>query len=110
MNFRMLFAALPLLAAILGPGCAPEAPKKPEPVVVMSGPPAKAPKTPRTELANTIDPICDMQLEEQVAFTSVHAGKKYGFCSSYCSKEFEKDTPKYLAVLEKLSKTGAAVK
>jgi YHS domain-containing protein len=110
MKLRIAFAVLPLLAATLTPGCTPEAPKKPAPVVVMSGPPADAPKTPRAELANTVDPICEMQLEEQVAFTAVHAGKKYGFCSSYCSKEFEKDTPKYLAVLEKLSKTGTAVK
>lgn len=110
MKLHIALAALPLFAAMFGPGCAPEAPKKPEPVVVMSGPPAEAPKTPRVELANTIDPICEMALEEQVAFTAVHAGKKYGFCSSYCAKDFEKDTPKYLAVLETLAKTGAAVK
>ena len=56
----------------------------------------EGPKVKLETLANKQDPVCHMDLEPEVAFTADHAGKRYGFCSSYCQKEFEKDPKKAL--------------
>lgn len=91
-------------------GCAGEKPApKPAPVI-MSAPPAEAetPTVAREKLAYTIDPICDMDLEEQVQFTTKHEDKEYGFCSSYCVVEFKKDPKKYIAKLAAGPVKGAA--
>ena len=77
-------------------GCAEKAPKKPEPVILRSGPPADAPKIARAGLASPKDLVCGMDLEEQVAFTRAYKEKQYGFCSNYCAKAFEKDQEGYL--------------
>ena len=44
----------------------------------------------------TKDPVCGMQVDEQMAIASaVYQGKTYYFCSKACQQTFEKAPEKY---------------
>lgn len=97
-----LVAVLLLLSFLWPQATAPEA--SPPTVVIGSPPPVHTPEAPKPgstpveALASTLDPICDMTVEPATASaTTVYEGKTYGFCSSYCKAEFEKDPAKYIA-------------
>ena len=45
----------------------------------------------------TIDPVCQMKVEESKAATSEYKGKKYYFCAAGCKKAFDQNPEKYLA-------------
>lgn len=47
------------------------------------------------KFANSVDPICDMKTEPDMKHTAVYKNKTYGFCSSYCKDEFNKNPEKY---------------
>lgn len=98
--------SLPALALLeLCVGCSPQQPAAKPASVIMSAPPAAGAATvARESLANTIDPICDMALEEKVQHTAKHDGKTYGFCSDYCAKEFAKDPKTFLTKLNATQK------
>ncbi|MBI5951576.1 MAG: YHS domain-containing protein [Chloroflexi bacterium] len=44
----------------------------------------------------TIDPVCEMKVNETVAFHSTYEGKTYYFCSAICKAMFERDPGKYV--------------
>ena len=44
----------------------------------------------------TIDPICDMKVNEATALQSTYKGKTYYFCSALCKTMFERDPEKYI--------------
>lgn len=48
------------------------------------------------QLANTIDPICDMKVDNTVEDTAHYHGKIYGFCSSSCKESFQAEPTKYV--------------
>lgn len=48
------------------------------------------------KFANAVDPICDMKTEPDMKHTVVYKNKTYGFCSSYCKDEFNKNPEKYV--------------
>ena len=50
----------------------------------------------KTKFANAIDPICNMKTEDDMKDTALYKGKTYGFCSSYCKDEFNKNPEKYV--------------
>jgi YHS domain-containing protein len=59
---------------------------------------AETPKIGVEQLALKVDPYCGMKLEgHELAATADYKGKTYGFCSTYCKDEFDKDPEKYLA-------------
>jgi YHS domain-containing protein len=44
----------------------------------------------------TKDPVCGMQVDEQMAVaTTVYQGKTYYFCSNACRQTFERTPEKY---------------
>ncbi len=49
-----------------------------------------------TRFANTKDPICDMDVEDNFTDTTIHNGKTFGFCSPTCKREAEANKAKYL--------------
>jgi Cu+-exporting ATPase len=52
----------------------------------------------RKENNMAIDPICQMQVDEQTAqYTSVYKGKTYYFCAPGCKKKFDASPEQYLA-------------
>lgn len=59
---------------------------------------AKSPETAAAtfQLANTIDPICDMKVDNTVEDTAHYHGKIYGFCSSSCKESFQAEPTKYV--------------
>lgn len=106
MRKRLLCSCSAAALQFLAGGCAEKAAPKPAPVIMTTPPAAQGtPTVPREKLANTIDPICDMDLEEQVRFTVKHDGKEYGFCASYCAEEFQKDPKKFIEKLNAAQKT-----
>ena len=44
----------------------------------------------------TIDPVCDMKVNEATALQSAYQGKTYYFCSALCKTMFERDPEKYI--------------
>lgn len=44
----------------------------------------------------TVDPVCEMKVNEAVALHSMHEGKIYYFCSVLCKAIFERDPGKYV--------------
>lgn len=52
--------------------------------------------TKTVKFANAVDPICDMKTEPDMKHTTVYKNKTYGFCSSYCKDEFNKNPEKYV--------------
>jgi YHS domain-containing protein len=45
----------------------------------------------------TIDPICKMNVDDNIAqFKTEHMGKTYYFCCSGCKDAFEKEPMKYM--------------
>ena len=55
---------------------------------------------PKTDLknvkvVNTEDPVCQMKTADFLKDTLDYKGKKYGFCSEHCKKEFLKNPEKY---------------
>ncbi|MEY4203685.1 MAG: hypothetical protein RL013_1388 [Bacteroidota bacterium] len=55
---------------------------------------ASAPAT--YTLANTVDPICDMTVDNTVEDTAHYNGKIYGFCGAHCKESFKEDPAKYV--------------
>ena len=48
-------------------------------------------------MATAIDPVCEMQIDEQTAAAkSEYQGQTYYFCSSGCKRQFDKDPERYL--------------
>jgi len=48
-----------------------------------------------------IDPVCDMEVDEQApAATSEYNGKTYYFCAPGCKRAFDADPEKYLKKAE----------
>ncbi len=45
-------------------------------------------------LVSLTDPVCKMDIREHFADTTLVNGKLYGFCSTYCKKEFLKKMSK----------------
>jgi YHS domain-containing protein len=43
------------------------------------------------------DPVCGMQVGADAAYTRMHAGTRYWFCSKDCFEKFEADPAKYAA-------------
>ena len=77
-------------------GCSQPAPPPAKAPIIASPALSGAPKVKVETLAEKKDIVCRMDLEPEVEFTVKHDGKTYGFCSSYCKSEFEKDPNKYL--------------
>lgn len=48
------------------------------------------------KVVNSVDPVCHMKTDGAVSATSVYNKKTYGFCSTYCKDEFEKNPEKYV--------------
>lgn len=64
-----------------------------------------APGVPVDSRAVNIDPVCEMSLGNgTVTDVVTYEGKKYGFCSSYCKSQFEKDAASYVAKIKKQQK------
>lgn len=47
-------------------------------------------------LANTVDPICEMTVDNTVEDTAHYKGKIYGFCSVHCKESFKEDPANYV--------------
>jgi len=47
-------------------------------------------------LANTVDPICEMTVDNTVEDTAHYNGKIYGFCGAHCKESFKEDPVKYV--------------
>jgi YHS domain-containing protein len=45
----------------------------------------------------TIDPVCDMSVNDTVALKTTYQGKTYYFCSPLCKNLFEREPEKYVA-------------
>ncbi|MDD3771378.1 MAG: YHS domain-containing protein [Weeksellaceae bacterium] len=54
------------------------------------------PKKLDVAVANTIDPICGMEIPKYLKDTLHLHNEIYGFCSTSCKKEFEKTPEDYL--------------
>ena len=51
----------------------------------------------RRYMATAIDPVCEMQVDEQTAAAkSEYQGQTYYFCSPGCKRQFDKDPERYL--------------
>jgi Cu+-exporting ATPase len=49
-------------------------------------------------MASVIDPVCDMQLDDQqTAITSQYMNRTYYFCSLGCKRQFDNDPQRYAA-------------
>lgn len=46
-------------------------------------------------IVNAEDPICNMKTAEYLEDTTIYKNKVYGFCSTYCKDEFNKNPEKY---------------
>ena len=47
-------------------------------------------------MAKAIDPVCEMEVDTQLAdFKSEYNGKEYYFCSNSCKIEFDEDPENY---------------
>jgi YHS domain-containing protein len=44
----------------------------------------------------TIDPVCEMKVNEAAVFHSEYQGKTYYFCSAMCKTMFDRDPRKYV--------------
>ena len=53
-------------------------------------------QAPALQLANSVDPICEMKIDNTVEDTVHYKGKVYGFCSSSCKEEFQAEPAKYV--------------
>jgi YHS domain-containing protein len=51
---------------------------------------------PTYSLANSIDPICEMSVDNTVEDTVHYNGKIYGFCGAHCKESFKEDPAKYV--------------
>src|SRR5690349_6006576 len=56
------------------------------------------------------DPVCGIELADEKAFASEHAGQAYGFCSRSCKEDFLSDPARYVEMeplirLERVVKT-----
>lgn len=49
------------------------------------------------EVDNELDPVCNMHTKDNVRDTLTYQKKIYGFCSSNCKEEFQKNPNKYLS-------------
>ncbi|MCX8480763.1 MAG: YHS domain-containing protein [Sediminibacterium sp.] len=49
---------------------------------------------------NTIDPVCDMNIENAINDTAHYRDKVIGFCSDGCKKDFDNNAAKYIANLK----------
>ncbi|MBW8521786.1 YHS domain-containing protein [Chryseobacterium chendengshani] len=47
------------------------------------------------KVVNAEDPICHMKTAEYIKDTTIYKNKVYGFCSTYCKDEFNKNPEKY---------------
>lgn len=84
---------LPILLFISLLSCAQETPKVKQ---VSKMKPALDLKN--TVVVNKEDPICKMKTAEFLKDTADYKGKKYGFCSDHCKKEFKKNPKKYAQI------------
>lgn len=82
---KKIILALPFLIAC---GQQPKAPAD----AAQTSTPAPAAYT----LANTVDPICDMTVDNTVEDTAHYNGKIYGFCGAHCKESFKEDPAKYV--------------
>ena len=89
MNFKIIFTVLMSFSLF---SCAQESPK----IKHKTKTTASNSKTKTVKFANSIDPICDMKTEPDMKHTAIYKNKTYGFCSSYCKDEFNKDPEKYV--------------
>ena len=44
---------------------------------------------------NTVDPICDMKIDQTAEDTAHYQGKVWGFCSESCKETFQENPGKY---------------
>jgi len=44
----------------------------------------------------SIDPVCEMKVNEATALQSTYQGKTYYFCSAMCKTMFDRDPKKYI--------------
>lgn len=44
----------------------------------------------------TVDPVCEMKVNEATALYYTYQGKTYYFCSAVCKAMFERDPEKYI--------------
>lgn len=89
MEFKIVLTAL-LSVSLLS--CAQETPK----VKHKTKNAASKSDTKTVKFANAVDPICHMKTEPDMKDTAVYKNKTYGFCSSYCKDEFNKNPEKYV--------------
>jgi|SRR5690606_27720170 len=47
------------------------------------------------EVANALDPVCEMATADYLSDTIHYQGEVYGFCSAGCKEEFAKNPEKY---------------
>lgn len=88
MKYKIILTAL-LSVSLMA--CAQETPKvKHKKSQVPSKSSAK-----NIKFVNAGDPICHMKTEDDMKDTAVYKNKTYGFCSSYCKDEFNKNPEKY---------------
>lgn len=48
------------------------------------------------KVENQLDPVCEMETSKHLGDTLTYKSKLYGFCSSKCKTDFEKNPQKYL--------------
>jgi YHS domain-containing protein len=62
---------------------------------------------PKEEKRTVKDPVCGMELEQEMAYSkTVYAGKTFYFCSKQCEENFKKNPEKYTTLkLEKKPET-----
>ena len=53
-------------------------------------------KSENIQLANDIDPICQMPVKAHYEDTTLYQGKVYGFCNVACKEEFKKNPGQYV--------------
>lgn len=53
-------------------------------------------KVSQVKVINTIDPICGMDITDNVADTLTYQGNTYGFCSSGCKENFQENPQSFL--------------
>lgn len=80
---KKIILALPFLIA-----CGQQ-PKAPADAAQTSAPAAYT-------LANTVDPICEMTVDNSVEDTAHYKGRIYGFCGAHCKESFQEDPAKYV--------------
>lgn len=50
----------------------------------------------KVNLANKVDPVCQMKVDETVKDTLHYKHKVYGFCSAHCKSTVKKNPSKYI--------------